>query len=142
MINCLLTLCVDTLVSYCSSFKDVFLHVLYAGLGNTTDMLQMSKAPVVFAHFTLMLKKNATIHFNVPVLFTICCGKTVYVGLSLYTNTVGFKSSNQHVIKKQIFSFNSKTFANILNKLFKNYSNLYTYTFTYFQFMKNICEMH
>lgn len=74
----------------------------------------------------------ATIHFNVPVLFTICCGKTVYVGLSLYTNTVGFKSSNQHVIKKQIFSFNSKTFANILNKLFKNYSNLYTYTFTYF----------
>lgn len=68
MINCLLTLCVDTLVSYCSSFKDVFLHVLYAGLVNTTDMLQMSKAPVVFAHFILMLKKkNATIHFNVPV---------------------------------------------------------------------------
>lgn len=58
MINCLLTLCVDTLVSYCSSFKDVFLHVLYAGLGNTTDMLQMSKAPVVFARFILMLKKN------------------------------------------------------------------------------------
>lgn len=70
LINCLLTLCVDTLVSYCSSFKDVFLHVLYAGLVNTTDMLQMSKAPVVFAHFILMQKKkkkNATIHFNVPV---------------------------------------------------------------------------
>lgn len=33
-------------------------------------MLQMSKAPVVFAHFILMQKKkkkNATIHFNVPV---------------------------------------------------------------------------
>lgn len=106
-------------------------------------MLQMSNAPVVFAHFILMLKKkNATIHFNVPVLFTICCGKTVYVGLSLYINTVGFKSSKQHVIKKQIFSFNSRTFANILNKLFKNYSNVHTYTFTYFQFMKNVCETH
>lgn len=129
MINCLLTLCVDTLVSYCSSFKDVFLHVLYAGLGNTTDMLQMSNAPVVFAHFILMLTPPppATIHFNVPVLFTICCGKTVYVGLSLYTNTLGFKPSNQHVIKKQIFSFNSKTFANILINCLR-ITAIYTHT--------------